>query len=295
MSTAEEPLLAGIEAGGTKFVLAVGYSPTVIIARHTIPTRSPETTLVEAGDWFAQQGKLGALGIASFGPIELDKSNPRWGCITDTPKASWEGCDIAGYFADRLDVPVGFDTDVNGAAMAEYYFGAGKGASSLAYVTVGTGIGGGLVIDGRPVHGAAHPEMGHIFPRRHPSDWEFPGICPRHGDCLEGLASGPAIKARWSASLSELPADHEAHEIIASYLAQLGHSLVAMSAAEVIVLGGGVLNTGGLLDLVKKQASELDSGYFPGQSKHQIVQPGLGDDAGIIGALLLAKQTQPSH
>jgi fructokinase len=177
---------------------------------------------------------------------------------------------------------------VNGAALAEYEHGAGKATASLAYITVGTGIGGGLVLGGKAVHGAAHAEMGHIFPRRHVDDREFEGICPHHGDCLEGLASGPAIKARWGASLSELQADHSAHEIIANYLAQLAHSLIAMTAVEIIVLGGGVMKTGGLVERVNEKASKLGAEYFPGGSKHKIVAPGLGENAGLTGALLLA-------
>ncbi|MFA6031476.1 MAG: ROK family protein [Myxococcota bacterium] len=299
MNPAADRLLGGVEAGGTKFVLAVGRSPTEIVSRHTIHTRTPEATLGEALDWFTSQGNpcalgpcaLGpcALGIASFGPLELDRASSRWGHITNTPKPGWSNCDIAGYFSERLGVPIGFDTDVNGAALAESRFGAGKNAASLAYVTVGTGIGGGLVIDGAPVHGAAHPEMGHIFPRRHPADLGFGGICPHHRDCLEGLASGPAIKARWGTSLSGLPPDHEAITIIADYLAQLCHMLVAMTAVEIIVLGGGVMKTHGLLALIQARAAKLSAGYFPGQSKHRIVAPVLGDDAGLTGAICLAQ------
>ena len=288
MSLAGKPLLGGIEAGGTKFVLAVGHSPTEIIERHEIPTCDPATTLAQATEWFEAQGKISALGIASFGPVDLDRSSPRWGHITNTPKSGWANCDLAGYFAEHFGVPIGFDTDVNGAALAEYQHGAGKGASSLAYITVGTGIGGGLVLDGKAVHGAAHPEMGHIFPRRHVDDRDFEGVCPHHGDCLEGLASGPAIKARWGASLSELPTDHSAHEIIAYYLAQLAQSLIAMTAVEIIVLGGGVMKTDGLLERVNQWASELGAAYFPGGSRHEIVAPGLGHNAGLAGALLLA-------
>ena len=288
MRATDKPLLGGIEAGGTKFVLAVGHSPSEIIERHEIPTCDPATTLAQAAEWFEARGKINALGIASFGPVELDRSSPRWGHITNTPKQGWANCDLAGFFAERLDVPIGFDTDVNGAALAEYNHGAGKTAASLAYITVGTGIGGGLVLEGKAVHGAAHPEMGHIFPRRHAEDRDFEGICPHHGDCLEGLASGPAIKARWGASLSDLPADHAAHEIIAYYLAQLAHPLIAMTAVEIIVLGGGVMKTVGLLERVNQWASELGAAYFPGGSRHKIVAPGLGHNAGLTGALLLA-------
>ncbi|WP_271438186.1 ROK family protein [Pontixanthobacter luteolus] len=281
-------LIGGIEAGGTKFVLAVGHSPTEIIARHEIPTESPANTLAQAAAWLESHGQIDAIGIASFGPVELDQSSPRWGYITNTPKPGWANCDIAGFFAERFGVPIGFDTDVNGAALAEHQHGAGRDASSLAYITVGTGIGGGLILGGKPVHGAAHPEMGHIYPRRHSHDMNFEGTCPHHRDCLEGLASGPAIKARWGASLSELPSDHIAHEIIADYLAQIAHSLIAMTAAEAIVMGGGVMKTPRLLDRVRKRASELSAAYFPGQAKHKIVAPGLGDQAGITGAMLLA-------
>lgn len=282
-------LLGGIEAGGTKFVLAVGHSPSEIIARHEIPTISPEKTLAEAADWLENHGQVSAIGIASFGPVELGTSSPQWGHITNTPKPGWANYDIAGYFAERFGVPIGFDTDVNGAALAEHRLGAGVNRSSLAYITVGTGIGGGLVLGGKPVHGAAHPEMGHIYPRRHTSDRDFEGICPHHRDCLEGLASGPAIKARWGASLSELPSDHIAHEIIADYLAQLANALFALTAVEIIVMGGGVMKTAGLLDRVSKRAAELGAAYFPGYAQHKIVAPGLGGQAGITGALLLAR------
>lgn len=288
MSSSDKPLLGGIEAGGTKFVLAVGHSPTEITARHEIPTRDPETTLAEASEWFEEQGAICALGIASFGPIDLDRSSPLWGHITNTPKPGWANCDLAGYFAQTFGVPVGFDTDVNAAALAEYQHGAGQAVSSLAYITVGTGIGGGFVLDGKALHGAAHPEVGHILPRRHLDDREFKGICPHHADCLEGLASGPAIMARWGASLSELPADHIAHEIIADYLAQLAHSLIAMTAAEIIVFGGGVMKTSGLIERVDHRASQLGAGYFPGGSRHKIVSPRLGQNAGLAGALMLA-------
>lgn len=287
-----ERMLAGIEAGGTKFVLAIGTSPTRIIARHTIPTRTPEITLTEAATWFEGHGRFNALGIASFGPLDLDTSSSDWGKITNTPKPGWSGCDLAGYFGDRLGVPVGCDTDVNGAALAEYEFGAGVGLSSLAYVTVGTGIGGGVVIDGKALHGAAHPEMGHILPRRDARDAEFSGICPVHGDCLEGVACGPAIKARWGMALSELPDHHEGHEIIANYLGQLCHNLFAMIAVEAIAIGGGVLKTQGLLDRIRHSAANMDAGYLPGRAKQVIVAPSLGDDAGISGALLLAAHTQ---
>lgn len=288
MSVASKPRLGGIEAGGTKFVLAVGSARGAIEARHTIPTRAPDETLAEAADWLAAQGPLAALGIASFGPVELDPRAPNWGHITATPKPAWSGCDIAGFLGGHLAVPVAFETDVNAAALAEYHAAGGK-VASLAYITVGTGVGGGLVIGGKPVHGAAHPEMGHIFPRRPAGDTGFGGVCPFHGDCVEGLASGPAIIARWGCPLSELPPDHEAHALVAGYLAELCHGLFAAVAVETVVLGGGVMQTPGLLERVRDRTRELDRGYLPGGDRHAVRAPSLGSDAGIRGALLLAE------
>ena len=281
-------MLAGIEAGGTKFVLAVGPSPDRIIARHTIPTRTPAETLAEAAEWLAGRGGVSALGIGSFGPVELDRRSPKWGFITNTPKPGWADCDIAGWMGQRLGVPVGFDTDVNAAALAEHA-AAGGGTGGIAYLTIGTGIGGGLVVDGKPVHGIAHPEMGHIYPRRHPLDMDFAGICPAHGDCLEGLACGPAIIARWGKSLSELPADHPGHTIIADYIAQACHTLFASLAVEEVVIGGGVAQTPGLVEKAAARARALDNGYLPGGARHRIIAPRLGGDAGITGALMLAE------
>lgn len=281
-------MLGAIEAGGTKFVLAVGPSPHQISARHAIPTRDPAITLPEAAAWFEAQGGITALGIGSFGPVDLDQRSPGWGRITNTPKAGWADCNIAGYFIDRLGVPAGFDTDVNAAALAEYDAAQGQGCGSLAYLTIGTGIGGGLVLDGRPVHGIAHPEIGHIYPRRHPLDAEFAGICPHHGDCLEGLASGPAIAARWGASLSQLPAEHPGHAIIADYVAQACHTLFAVLSAERVVIGGGVTKTAGLVERIAVRTAELGAGYLPGGARHRVQRPQLGEDAGITGALMLA-------
>jgi fructokinase len=284
-------MLAAIEAGGTKFVLAVGPSPDAITARHTIATRDPATTLAEAAAWLAAQGPLTALGIGSFGPVELDRAAPQWGFITTTPKPGWAGTDVARYLAAALGgLPVGFDTDVNAAALAEHAARGGSEGGSLAYLTIGTGIGGGLVLDGRPVHGIAHPEVGHLYPRRHPEDGAFPGTCPHHGDCLEGLASGPAVLARWGCSLSELSADHPGHAVIADYIAQACHTLFAATAVEEVVIGGGVAQTPGLVERIAARARELDAGYLPGSARHRIIAPRLGTDSGIIGAMLLAKR-----
>ena len=288
MTSGDKPLLGAIEAGGTKFVLAVGHSPDEIVARHEIPTRTPEETLAEAAQWFETHGKLSALGIATFGPAQLDRDASDWGHILETPKPGWSRCDLAGYFANRLGVTVGFDTDVNGAAMAEHWFGAGRGTAGMAYVTVGTGIGGGLIVNGQVVHGTGHPEMGHFFPHRDQSDHAFAGSCPFHGECLEGLASGPAILSRWGQKLSDLPQDHEAHALVAGYLAQLCHSLFALCAIERVVMGGGVMKTLGLIDLVGEMTQSLGNEYLPGRVHQQVVSAQLGNDAGIVGGLLLA-------
>jgi fructokinase len=281
-------MLGAIEAGGTKFVLAVGPSPHRILVRHTIPTRAPAETLSEAAAWFAAQGGVSALGIGSFGPVGLDRSAPDWGFITNTPKPGWADCDVAGHFVRALGVPVGFDTDVNAAALAEHA-AAGGASKGLAYLTIGTGIGGGLVLDGEPVHGIAHPELGHIYPRRHQEDVDFAGICPAHGDCLEGLACGPAIIARWGKSLSELPAEHAGHAVIADYIAQACHTLFASVAVEEVVIGGGVAQTPDLVERVATRARQLDNGYLPGGARHAIIAPRLGTDSGITGAMMLAE------
>lgn len=290
-----EPLFGCIEAGGTKFVLGVAHAHDRVLRTHRVPTTTPQETLDAALAFFAEaEGEFGgytAFGIASFGPVDLDRRSSNWGRITDTPKPGWSGTDLAGAFGGRFDCPVGFDTDVNGAVLAEHLWGACVGADIATYVTVGTGIGGGALVEERPVHGGRHPEMGHIHPRRHARDRDFAGTCPFHGDCLEGLASGPAIQARWGASLSELAPDHEAHAIIAYYLAQLVVTQQALLSPRRIVLGGGVMVTGGLLDRVRTEAARLAGAYFGTHDYAElIVPPGLGDRAGLLGALALAQR-----
>jgi len=209
-------------------------------------------------------------------------------CRPPTTKPHWSDADIAGPFARAFDCSVAIDTDVNGAALAEWTWGAGQGATSSLYLTVGTGIGGGAVVGGRLVHGVSHPEMGHIPMPRHPADVDFTGHCAFHGDCLEGLAAGPAIIARWGASLSDLPADHAGHDIIAWYLAQAVQTFQAILEPARIILGGGVMQTPGLLKRVASGAADLGAGYFAGDPVVVIVPPALGDDTGLFGALALA-------
>jgi fructokinase len=289
------PIYGAIEAGGTKFICAVGDAQTELEPPTRIETTSPQDTLAQVTAFFqqmqARHGRLEGIGIASFGPAELDRTSPEWGHILTTPKPGWSHVDIAGHFARSFDVPIGFETDVNAAALAETRYGAAKDACLAVYVTVGTGIGGGMVHDGRIVHGASHPEMGHIIPRRHPQDREFAGICPFHGDCLEGLASGPAIKARWGKSLSNLGPDHPAHDIIAWYIGQFVSTLQFVLAPTRIVIGGGVMGAPGLIDRVRHHTAQLCAGYglAHGGEDDLIRPPGLPGRSGLTGAFLMAR------
>lgn len=291
------PLFGCIEAGGTKFVLGVARDSDTILRTARIPTTTPHETLHDALAFFIsarkEWGAFDAFGIASFGPVDLDRLSLTWGRIADTPKEGWSGVDLAGPFAHNFECPIGFDTDVNGAILAESLWGAAIGADIAIYVTVGTGIGGGALVEERPMHGARHPEMGHMLPRRHPQDMEFPGVCPFHGCCLEGLASGSAIQARWGHSLSDLPQDHPAHEIVAYYLAQMVVAQQAFLSPRRIVLGGGVMGTPGLIERVRVAAGKLAAGYFgPLGLGELVVPPALGDQAGLLGALALAQRAR---
>lgn len=286
----DTPLYGLIEAGGTKFILGVARGPDDVIAQHRIATTQPDETLSTAIDWMRSvaPGGLAAIGISSFGPLDLDRASPHWGHVRQTPKPGWSGTDLAGPFARAFGCPVAIDTDVNGAALAESRWGAARDQHAALYLTIGTGVGGGAVIDGKLLHGLSHPEMGHIRVPRHPDDRDFAGHCRFHGDCLEGLACGPAIIARWGASLSELGADHRGHDIIAWYLAQAVQTLQAIFEPGRIIFGGGVMATPGLIERVRTQARVLGGGYFVGDSGSIVVAPGLGDRAGLLGALALA-------
>jgi fructokinase len=222
----------------------------------------------------------------------VDLGADDWGRILKTPKPGWSNISLVQPLAETFGVPVGFDTDVNGAALAEYRWGAAKDCNVATYVTVGTGIGGGTTVNGQAIHGLRHPEVGHFLPRRHPADRDFAGTCPFHGDCLEGLASGPAIEKRWGVSLSHLPQDHIAHDVIAFYLGQLVVALQAVVSPRRIVFGGGVSNTPGLLQRVAQSAKDLGNGYFADVADMDglVVAPGLGQQSGLLGALHLAEQ-----
>lgn len=284
-----------IEAGGTKFVLGVARDPDTILHNTRIATTTPEETCAAALAFFtaAQDcwGVFDAIGIAAFGPLHIDPASSDWGRIAETPKPGWSGSDLVGPFARAFECPIGLDTDVNGAILAESLWGSAVGSDVAVYVTVGTGIGGGASVHGRAVHGSRHPEMGHMIPRRHADDHGFPGLCPFHGDCLEGLVSGPAIAARWGASLSDLAPDHPAHDIIAWYLAQLVIAQQAILSPQRIILGGGVLATPGLLDRVRGASARLAARYFGTVDYATLISaPALGDRAGLLGALALAQR-----
>jgi len=294
-------MYAGIEAGGTKFVLAVAPSPTEEpVALSTIPTTTPEETIGRCIEFFrAAPGPIKALGIASFGPLDLNQSSPTYGHITTTPKPGWHYADLVGPLKAALNVPVGFDTDVNGAALGEWRYGAGLGTQYVVYYTIGTGIGGGAVLDGHLVHGLVHPEMGHLPVRRHPQD-TFEGFCKYHKDCLEGMACGPAMKARWGRPADELPPDYQAWEFEAHYLAQAAAITLLMLSPERIIFGGGVMHQPQLFPLLRKKTVEILNGYVQHPAILEridtlIVPPGLGDRAGITGAFELARLAHLEH
>jgi fructokinase len=289
-------LYGGIEAGGTKFVCLVGNGPGDVRAQTRIATTEPAQTLDRAISFFRQVQTDGvdlrAIGIASFGPLELRATHPKFGHITRTPKAGWSDVDLVGPIARAFKIPIGFETDVNGAALGESRWGAARGLHSFVYLTIGTGIGGGAVVDGRVVHGLGHPEMGHVSVPRQAGD-VFLGACPFHGDCLEGMASGPAIEARWGRPPEELNGSdlRRAVELETAYLAAGIRSIVFTLAPERIVVGGGVAEMAGFLPELR---SALDSlARYPGLPEHgapDFVRPAeLGPMAGALGALALAE------
>jgi len=286
-------LFGCVEAGGTKFLCALADDRGLIGDRLRIPTTTPDETIGAVIRFFEEaqrhDGPLSAIGIASFGPIDRDTASPGWGAILNTPKPGWSGAPFASRIRDRFGVPVGFDTDVNGAAMAEAALGGLSGVT--VYITVGTGIGGGVVVDGAPIDGVRHAEMGHLYAPRHPAD-DFAGHCPYHADCLEGMASGPAVLARWGHSLSELPQDHPAHDIVAHYLAHLCVALMATLSPHRIAFGGGVIDTPGLIDRVRAHARRYNADYLlPNDRFDGIIAPSsLDGEAGLHGALMLAKR-----
>lgn len=290
--------VGAIEAGGTKFVCALfevndpSRRPE-LCHRASIPTTEPEPTMDACTDFFRSAGKkLDGFGIASFGPIDCNPASPMWGRITTTPKERWRNTDIAGFFSRRLGLPPAFDTDVNGAALAEGLWGNGLGLTDFAYITIGTGIGGGIIAGSRILHGAMHPEIGHFKPQKMKGD-SFAGLCPYHGDCLEGLASGPAIEARWGIRGENMPDSHPAWDMEAGYLAKACTTLAMVVSSQRVILGGSVGLRPALLQKVKKAVRVEVSDYLSWLESDEaidafVMPPALGNNAGIYGAVALA-------
>jgi fructokinase len=290
-------LYAGIEAGGTKFVCALGSGPDDIRAQTSFSTTTPEETIgrtinfLRAG--IEEHGDLSAIGIASFGPLDPQKGSQTYGHIASTPKPGWSNYNFVGAVQDAFDLPIGFDTDVNGAALGEWRWGAAQGLDTFIYLTVGTGIGGGGLANGQMMHGLIHPEMGHI---RVPHDRErdpFLGVCPFHEDCLEGLANGPAMEARWGQRAETLPQDHPAWELEAHYLALGLVNFICTLSPQRIVLGGGVMQQKQLFPMIRARVVELLNDYVQSpqildEIDAYVVPPGLGTRAGVVGAIALA-------
>lgn len=296
-------MFGGVEAGGTKFVCVIGSGPEDIVETLRIDVGAPGETLEATLAFFrraiASGVRLDAIGIASFGPVELRAANPRYGSITTTPKPGWSGTDVVGPFVAAFGLPVGFDTDVNAAALAEGRWGGARGLASWVYLTLGTGIGGGVVVDHRLIHGLGHPEMGHITVTRRPGD-RFDGVCPFHGDCFEGLASGPAVEARFGRRAEHLEGAERdaAAELVGFYLAAGVRTLAYALAPERFVVGGGLGSMAGVVDSARATLRrQLDE--YPGLPEHVaadfLVPAELGGMAGPAGALILAEQAAASN
>ncbi len=291
----------GIEAGGTKWVCAVAGRPGELLETETFPTTAPGPTVSRAARFFTTRGPVDAIGVGAFGPVDIRRDSPTWGTITSTPKPGWADTDLAGALTAALGVPVALDTDVNAAALGEWRWGAAAGLDTFVYITVGTGIGGGAVAGGRLVHGLLHPEFGHMrIPHDRAAD-PFDGICPYHGDCLEGLASGEAIRQRWGRAGEELSAT-AAWDIEAEYLALALVNVICTLSPQRIIIGGGVAKQPALLPLARRRVRELLAGYLRAPELTDaaaidgyIVTPRLGDGAGVIGALELARDEQPGR
>lgn len=279
-----------LESGGTKMVCAVGDEKGNILEKVSIPTTTPDETMTAIADYFKDKG-ISALGIACFGPIDLDKNSPTYGYILKTPKPNWSNTNIVGTLKDALNVPVGFDTDVNGSLLGEVTWGAARGLADAIYITIGTGIGGGILSGGKMVHGMLHPELGHMKMTYAPGD-TYKGNCPFHGNCFEGLACGPAIEKRWGQKGIELSDRDEVWDTESFYIAQALSNLICILSPQKIILGGGVMHQEKLLPLIRKKVLENLNDYLSTKElddiDNYIVPAALGDDQGILGALKLA-------
>jgi fructokinase len=285
--------IGAIEAGGTKFVCGIGDEEGQIEERVSFPTEQPEQTLANVIEYFRDR-HVDAIGIGSFGPINIDRTSPYYGYVTTTPKKGWSGYPFLKKLESEFKVPYGWDTDVNAAAFGEATWGAAKGLNSCVYYTVGTGIGMGVYTEGKLIHGLVHPEGGHILTRRHSED-SFEGLCPYHGDCLEGMASGPALEMRWNRKSEQLAQDHKAWQIEAFYIAQGVTAAILMLSPKRIILGGGVMKQQHLFPLIRSNVQKNLNGYVNASEivnhiEDFIVAPLLGDNAGLCGAVALGIQ-----
>jgi fructokinase len=284
--------LGALEAGGTKMVCAIGDETGRIFEQVSIPTQTPDVTMPKLIEYFKERG-VEALGVACFGPIELDRNSPQYGCITSTPKLAWRNYNIVGELADALQCPIGFDTDVNGSVLGEVTFGQAKGKNCVIYLTIGTGVGGGIYIDGRLLHGMVHPEAGHVLIRKR-SDDTYEGKCPYHKTCLEGMAAGPAIEERWGSKAAELADRTEVWDLEADYIAQALTGYILTLSPEMIILGGGVMHQEQLFPLIRQKVTQLLGGYVQAEEledmERYIVPASLHDDQGIMGCLELARR-----
>jgi fructokinase len=287
-------VFGGLETGGSKWECAIGTGPDDLRATATIPTTTPPETIDRAIAFFEREGPVAAIGIGSFGPVDQKLSSPTWGHITTTPKPGWAHTDVGQEIRRRLSLPVAFDTDVNAAALGEHRWGAAQGLDTFCYITIGTGIGGGGMARGRLLHGLVHPEFGHM---RIPHDREadpFPGVCPYHGDCWEGLASGRSIETRWGRPPEELSGRQAVWELEAGYLALGLVSVICVLSPERIVLGGGVMSQPELLPLVHREVQRLMNGYLDTAAiddgiASYVTLPALGTRSGVLGAIALAE------
>lgn len=289
-------IYGSMEGGGTKFVCAVGTRPDEIVDEIRFQTTNPGETLERAIIFFKKYSPI-AIGLAPFGPLDVNPTSSTYGYITATPKAGWSNTNILGPFQSQFDIPLTFDLDVNAAAFGEFSLVAGnQELQSLVYYTIGTGIGAGVLVNGKVVHGLTHPEAGHIRPPHDLQKDPFPGSCPFHGDCFEGLANGPAIAKRWNQSAESLPANHPAWELEAGYIALALVATICLISPQRIVLGGGVMEQAQLFPLIRAKVKELLNGYissplFQGGLEDYIVPPGLGKRSGILGAMAMARES----
>jgi fructokinase len=291
-------LYGGIEAGGTKFVCAIGTGPEDLQNEVRFETTSPKETINRTLEYFKEQNlkeKLQAIGIGSFGPVELNMDSSNYGFITFTPKPGWSNINIYGLIKEELKIPVGFNTDVNAAALGEYEWGAGQGLNNFIYLTIGTGIGGGVIINGRLLHGLQHPEMGHICIPQDIKDDPYEGNCPFHKNCFEGLASGPAMKNRWGKSPEDLNKNHKAWDLEVQYISLALTNYICTLSPERIIIGGGIMEQKKLLPLILTSVKKMLNNYIHMEEitdniEEYIVLPSLGKEAGILGALVLAKK-----